>query len=142
MRIETLADDNVRIHLDQPIPLHGEPKRVVTLRPPNFGEIMRLGDPSGYVVDGSGALMPVVDRSAMQAYASLLIVDHSYEILALGRHVALALAVERAILGFFYRRASDVDRTARALVERGIGPGDIERMSLDHMFRWSQLMRG
>lgn len=101
MRREDLPTGAVRIHFDAPILLIDEPKGFVDIRPPTVGEYLDIGDPLTWVFGPDGGGMPVSDRLVLRRWAGTLVSGHSLDVLARESSLALAMAIEEAILGFF-----------------------------------------
>lgn len=101
MRIEDLPDGTVRIHFDAPILLIDQPKGFVDIRPPTVGEYLDIGDPLTWVFGPDGGGVPITDRGILRRWAAALVSGHSLDVLARESSLALAMAIEGAILGFF-----------------------------------------
>jgi hypothetical protein len=95
-----LPDGSVRLDFAEPIPDGAEPKKSLVVRRPTIGEQMRLGDPLTWVIDDK-ATMPVVSRPLVEDYARLLITGHDWDFVSRATNMALGMAIEEAILGFF-----------------------------------------
>jgi hypothetical protein len=78
----------------------------LVLREPTAGEVLRHGDPVGYVVSRDGFAQAVIDRVAIDAYAGLLINSHHAEVVLKRGSMADALAIEEAIRDFFLKARS------------------------------------
>ena len=101
MRREDLPNGAVRIHFAAPILDFDQPKGFVDIRPPTVGEYLDTGDPLTWVFGPDGGGMPVSDRTVLRRWASTLVSGHSLDVLARESSLALAMAIEEAILGFF-----------------------------------------
>lgn len=97
---EELPDGSVRLSFDAPILWGTEPKKDFVIRRPTIGEQMRLRDPLTWVLDGQ-ASMPIINGDIVESYCRILIVGHDWEFLSRETNMALGMAIEETILGFF-----------------------------------------
>src|SRR4051794_33842460 len=96
----TLEPDGTRVRkLVRPIRGHEGEITELRLRPPKYGEYMRLGDPSALVVV-DGGVMPTEDSRVIEGYLETLVpAAHSPLLAQLDYRDAVAL--KRAVIDFF-----------------------------------------
>lgn len=140
-RREDQPDGSVKILFATPILDIGEPKKELTLRAPQAGEIWDIGDPRSFIYNDDGLGTPYVDRVRLRTWIGRLMVGHDVDIIGLQGDAALGLLIEEAVLDFFWESAEAIETCIRALADRGIAPSEIERMPLPRLRRWAKLYR-